>query len=84
MRSMFDIPYLAYQFAERHDIYRIATCRCQAERSQIMIASFALIFVAFAACQAVLTVKFADILSPAADKGRTIGSARNVGAAKLA
>ncbi|MCJ2089255.1 hypothetical protein MKK88_25175 [Methylobacterium sp. E-005] len=49
-----------------------------------MIASFALIFVAFAACQAVLTVKFADFLSPAADTDRSIGSTRNVGAAKLA
>lgn len=50
-----------------------------------MIASFALIFVAFAVCQAVLTVKFADFLSPAGDSDRaTNGSTRAVGTAKLA
>ena len=50
-----------------------------------MIASFLVIFAAFAACQALLTVKYADFLSPAADVGATSAStARNVGAAKLA
>lgn len=50
-----------------------------------MIASFALIFVAFAACQAALTVKFADFLSPASDADRaTTGRAQTVGTAKLA
>ncbi|MBE7198953.1 MAG: hypothetical protein INR70_14290 [Parafilimonas terrae] len=49
-----------------------------------MIASFALIFVAFAACQAALTVKFADFLSPVADADRTSGSTGTVVGAKLA
>lgn len=48
-----------------------------------MIASFLLIFVAFALCQALLTVKFADVLSsvdrvegPAANTSRPIASAK--------
>lgn len=49
-----------------------------------MIASFAMIFVAFAVCQAALTVKFADVLSPTADADRTAGSTRTAGTAKLA
>ncbi|WP_243967095.1 hypothetical protein [Methylobacterium sp. J-026] len=50
-----------------------------------MIASFALIFVAFAACQAVLTVKFADFVSPAGDSDRAAAApARAVGSARLA
>jgi hypothetical protein len=53
-------------------------------RSDTMIASFALIFVAFAACQAALTVKFADFLSPIADANRTSGSTGTVVGAKLA
>ena len=53
-------------------------------RNHIMFASFALIFVAFAACQAALTVKFADFLSPVADADRTSGSTGTVVGAKLA
>jgi hypothetical protein len=34
-----------------------------------MIASFLVVFVALAACQALLAVKLADILSPASDAG---------------
>ena len=51
-----------------------------------MIAGFALIFVAFAACQAVLTVKFADFVSPVAGSGRAAAAkpARAVGGARLA
>ncbi|SDN20140.1 hypothetical protein SAMN05216360_106254 [Methylobacterium phyllostachyos] len=49
-----------------------------------MIASFALIFVAFAICQAVLTVKFADFLSPKVDSDRAGAASRAVGSAKLA
>ncbi|MGH1572215.1 hypothetical protein ACRAWG_17925 [Methylobacterium sp. P31] len=50
-----------------------------------MVASFFVIFVAFAACQALLTVKYADFLSPAPDAGRTSAeTAREVGGAKLA
>lgn len=49
-----------------------------------MIASFALIFAAFAICQAVLTVKFADFLSPKVDSDRAGETPRAVGSAKLA
>ncbi|MBE7203444.1 MAG: hypothetical protein INR70_37385 [Parafilimonas terrae] len=50
-----------------------------------MFASFLVIFVAFAACQALLTVKYADVLSPASDTGATsANAARGVGNAKLA
>jgi hypothetical protein len=50
-----------------------------------MFASFLVIFVAFAACQALLTVKYADFLSPASDVGTTTTqAAREVGTAKLA
>ena len=50
-----------------------------------MIASFLVIFAAFAACQALLTVKYADFLTPASDGGKsTSGNARPVGAAKMA
>ncbi|GJE09859.1 MULTISPECIES: hypothetical protein [Methylobacterium] len=50
-----------------------------------MIASFLVIFAAFAACQALLTVKYADFLSPASDTGSTsVAAARDVGTAKLA
>ena len=83
---MVGIPYLAYQFAQRHDIYRIATSGVS-RRFGVppMIASFALIFVAFAACQAVLTVKFADFVSPAGESDRAAATpARAVGNAKLA
>ncbi|MEL6063204.1 MULTISPECIES: hypothetical protein [unclassified Methylobacterium] len=48
-----------------------------------MIASFLILFVAFAICQALLTVKFADFLSsndrvgtPAAGASRPIASAK--------
>ncbi|MCJ2133877.1 hypothetical protein MKK69_07305 [Methylobacterium sp. J-026] len=80
------IPYLVYQVAKRHDIYRIATYGLS-RRFGVppMIASFALIFVAFAACQAVLTVKFADFVSPAGDSDRAAAApARAVGSARLA
>ncbi|MGH1589169.1 hypothetical protein ACRBEV_13385 [Methylobacterium phyllosphaerae] len=50
-----------------------------------MIASFLIIFVAFAACQALLTVKFADFLSAAPEAGRaSVAQTRDVGSAKLA
>ena len=50
-----------------------------------MIASFLVIFIAFAVCQALLTVKYADLLSPASEAGTlSADAARNVGAAKLA
>jgi hypothetical protein len=50
-----------------------------------MIASFLVIFVGFAACQALLTVKYADFLSPASDAAvSSTQSGRDVGAAKLA
>ncbi|WP_267354991.1 MULTISPECIES: hypothetical protein [unclassified Methylobacterium] len=50
-----------------------------------MIASFFIILVAFAICQAVLTVKFADFLSPK-DGSETVaaGPRGAVGSAKLA
>lgn len=48
-----------------------------------MIASFLVIFAAFAACQALLTVKYADFLSPASNT-TTVDSTRDVGTAKLA
>ncbi|MCJ2096860.1 hypothetical protein MKK67_30770 [Methylobacterium sp. J-072] len=35
-----------------------------------MIASFLVVFVALAACQALLAVKLADILSPSSDAGK--------------
>ncbi|MCJ2122038.1 hypothetical protein [Methylobacterium sp. J-077] len=37
-----------------------------------MIASFLVLFVALAACQALLAVKLADILSPSADAGKPV------------
>ncbi len=50
-----------------------------------MTVSFLAIFTAFAACQALLTVKFADFLSPASETGHSsAGSTRAVGKAKLA
>jgi hypothetical protein len=50
-----------------------------------MFVSFLAIFVAFAVCQALLTVKFADFLSPASDAGRAATKpAGKVGPAKLA
>jgi hypothetical protein len=50
-----------------------------------MVASFLIIFVAFAACQALLTVTQADFLSPASDTGRaSVKLAHDVGGAKLA
>lgn len=49
-----------------------------------MIASFLAIFVAFAACQALLTVKFADFLSAAEDGRETVEPAADVASAKLA
>ncbi|MGU3662800.1 hypothetical protein ACLBX9_01225 [Methylobacterium sp. A49B] len=50
-----------------------------------MFASFLVIFVAFAVCQALLTVKYADFLSPASDVGATtVQAARGVSTAKLA
>jgi hypothetical protein len=50
-----------------------------------MIASFLVIFAGFAACQAMLTVKYADFLSTSADAGTSSAqSTRDVGAAKLA
>ncbi|SDA18914.1 hypothetical protein SAMN02799622_02164 [Methylobacterium sp. UNC378MF] len=48
-----------------------------------MIASFLAIFVAFAACQALLTVKFADFLS-AGEGGRKTLEPTAVATAKLA
>lgn len=50
-----------------------------------MTVSFLVLFAAFAACQALLTVKYADFLSSASDADRSaVGSAREVGKAKLA
>lgn len=50
-----------------------------------MVASFLIIFVAFAACQALLTVTQADFLSPASGTGRApVKLAHDVGGAKLA
>lgn len=50
-----------------------------------MFASFLVIFAAFAVCQALLTVKFADFLSPTVEVGTTsAGTTRQVGAATLA
>lgn len=49
-----------------------------------MIASFALIFAAFAICQAALTVKFADFLSPKIGSDRAGETTGAVGSAKLA
>ena len=50
-----------------------------------MIASFLFIFVAFALCQAALTVKFADFLSPNdRAENATTGAGRPIGTAKLA
>ncbi len=49
-----------------------------------MIASFLAIFVAFAACQALLTVKFADFLSAAEGSHATVEPAADVASAKLA
>jgi hypothetical protein len=50
-----------------------------------MTVSFVVIFAAFAACQALLTVKFADFLSPASETDRTSAKpTREVGKAKLA
>ncbi|GEM96946.1 hypothetical protein [Methylobacterium radiotolerans] len=48
------------------------------------LASFLAIFVAFAACQALLTVKFADFLSAAEDGRETVEPAADVASAKLA
>ena len=50
-----------------------------------MIASFFIILVAFAICQAILTVKFADFLSPKTDSESVVVGPRSaVGSAKLA
>ncbi|MDP4002957.1 hypothetical protein [Methylobacterium sp. NEAU K] len=50
-----------------------------------MIASFLVVFVALAACQALLTVKLADVLSPATQSGRPSAKpAREDGAVSLA
>ncbi|MCJ2062697.1 hypothetical protein MKK63_08250 [Methylobacterium sp. J-088] len=50
-----------------------------------MIASFLIIFVAFAICQAVLTVKFADFLNPENGSETVAAGPRGaVGSAKLA
>lgn len=50
-----------------------------------MTVSFLVIFAAFAACQALLTVKFADFLSPPSETGHAAAEPRReVGKAKLA
>ena len=50
-----------------------------------MIVSFLVVFVALAACQALLAVKLADFLSPASDAGRPIAQqSRQDGAVSLA
>ena len=50
-----------------------------------MFASFLVTFVAFAACQALLAVKLADVLSPGSDAGRaSTAPTRQVGTVKLA
>jgi hypothetical protein len=50
-----------------------------------MTVSFLVLFAGFAACQALLTVKYADFLSPASDADRSaLGHGREVGKAKLA
>ena len=50
-----------------------------------MIASLLAIFVAFAVCQALLTVKFADFLSSERTSGRsTVAPTGDVASAKLA
>jgi hypothetical protein len=57
--------------------------RFQTAPENPMLASFLVIFVAFAACQALLTVKFADFLS--ADRARnTVEPTADVANAKLA
>jgi hypothetical protein len=49
-----------------------------------MAVSYVLFFAAFAALQAALTVKLADVLSPTVETGRrTAEPLRGVGAAKL-
>ncbi|MGT2485230.1 MULTISPECIES: hypothetical protein [Methylobacterium] len=49
-----------------------------------MIASFLAIFVAFAACQALLTVKYADFLSAAEGGRKIVEPTADVATAKLA
>ncbi|WP_201025811.1 hypothetical protein [Methylobacterium sp. GXS13] len=50
-----------------------------------MIASFVVVFVALAACQALLAVKLADVLSQASDAGKTATqTVRQHGAVSLA
>ena len=50
-----------------------------------MTVSFLVLFAAFAACQALLTVKYADFLSPSSNAGRSAAEpAHKVGKAKLA
>ncbi|MGU3463355.1 hypothetical protein ACLBXO_00745 [Methylobacterium sp. C33D] len=49
-----------------------------------MIASFLAIFVAFAACQALLTVKYADFLSAGERGGKSVAPTGDVATAKLA
>lgn len=85
MLRMLGIPYLAYHVAERNGICGVATRAPWPPRSAPMIASFLLIFVAFALCQALLTVKFADVLS-SVDRveGPAANTSRPIAAAKLA
>lgn len=50
-----------------------------------MIASFLVVFVALAACQALLAVKLADVLSPVSDAGKVAAQqTRQDGAVSLA
>ncbi|MHC2108110.1 MULTISPECIES: hypothetical protein [unclassified Methylobacterium] len=50
-----------------------------------MIANFVVVFTAFAACQALLAVKLADVLSPASDAGKPVAQqTRQDGAVSLA
>ncbi|MCJ2058839.1 hypothetical protein MKL09_20110 [Methylobacterium sp. J-048] len=50
-----------------------------------MIASFLVVFVALAACQALLAVKLADLLSPSSEAGKaTAQPARRDGTVSLA
>lgn len=85
MSRMHSIRYLAYQFAKRYRIYRTATTKRALAPESLMTVSFLVIFAAFAACQALLTVKFADFLSPPSETGHAAAEPRReVGKAKLA
>ncbi|MHB2206058.1 hypothetical protein [Methylobacterium sp. CM6257] len=86
MRVMIVIRGLAYQFAVRYGIFapqHTGPFSDSGLPNGRQLPQF--IFVAFAACQALLTVTQADFLSPASGTGRApVKLAHDVGGAKLA